>query len=158
MSAPAQQAAAVQALAVIQDFVRSGQLINGYGTLAELCGREGGSTDARFFGQVTSRIDAACFYAGLPMLSAHWVRNSLGEVNPFSFDQDFAPFKDEILRVSAGHIWTDEDFSRLLKHLHQLPDEAATTIWDHIRDREYAKPGFIKYNLHRRLSANQANG
>jgi hypothetical protein len=152
LSAPEQQAAAVEALAVIRKRVEANELINGYGTLAELCGRHAGSTDARFFGQVTSRIDAACFYAGLPMLCAHWVRNAAGDINPFSFNQEFAQYKAEILKASGEYNWTADDFHRVQSQLNALPDESATSIWENIRAREYAKPGFIKYNLHRKLS------
>jgi hypothetical protein len=151
VSAPEQQAAAIEALAVIRKHVESNELINGYGTLAELCGRRAGSTDARFFGQVTSRIDAACFYAGLPMLCAHWVRSADGEINPYSFNQEFAQFKAEILKISEAYKWTADDFHRLQGQLNALPDESATSIWENIRAREYAKPGFIKYNLHRKV-------
>lgn len=138
-------------MTVIRKHIGTGQIINGYGTLAELCGRQAGSTDARFFGQVASRIDAACFYAGLPMLCVHWVRNSGGDINPYSFNQEFAPFKDEILKASEEYEWTTHDFHRVQAQLNALPDESATSIWANVVAREFAKPGFIKYNLHRKL-------
>ncbi len=47
-------------------------------------------------GKVTSRIDLAAFYAGLPMLAVHWVRNPDGKVNPASFPGTWAQYKEEM--------------------------------------------------------------
>jgi hypothetical protein len=44
------------------------------------------TTDGRHIGQVTSRIDAACFYAKTPFLAMHRVRETAGEkINPAHF-------------------------------------------------------------------------
>ena len=44
------------------------------------------TSDGRHVGQVTSKIDAACFYARAPFLAMHRVRESYGgTINPRSF-------------------------------------------------------------------------
>ena len=47
------------------------------------------TNDGRHIGQVTSRIDAACFYARTPFLAMHRVRETYGTtINPRSFQDD----------------------------------------------------------------------
>lgn len=104
-----------------------------YSVAAAVLGRNP-ATDGRHIGQVTSRIDAACFYANRPFLAMHRVRETHGaRINPRSFQSplwiDHGP--DLVARAEA-HIWSDEDFKQIKKHLHGLGDDAATLQWRRI--------------------------
>lgn len=58
-----------------------------YSDAAAALGRKA-AKDGRHIGQVTSRIDAACFYAN-PFLAMHRVRETYGgNINPRSFGGD----------------------------------------------------------------------
>lgn len=114
-----------------------------------MIGRDG---DERHVGQVTSRIDLAALYAGLPMITVHWVRKPDGQVNLASFSGPlWEPRRKGIILVSESHQWTADELAVVRKRLQELPDDAADMQWKLIETREYERPGYIDYNLHRRL-------
>ncbi len=104
-------------------------------------------------GKVTSRIDLAAFYAGLPTLAVHWVRNPDGKVNPASFPGTWAQYKEEMGRVAASHPWTAENVDKVLAKVHSTlnSNEGAVTRWKHVESRRLDTPGFVEHYLHRSL-------
>jgi hypothetical protein len=141
-----------QLLKVIRDRIKAGEApILGYSTAAELIGLDG-DTHARHMGQVTSRIDAASLMSGWPMLALHMVRKPNGEINPASFiHDDWQSWNEEIKRVAVGHSWTIAEVDEVIGALDALADAAAVNIWVNYIRREGRQPGFIRYNLHRKL-------
>ncbi len=149
-----QHAHARKLIKVIRDRIAAGgEPIHGYGTAAELIGLRG-ETHARTFGQVCSRIDAASFYSGWPMLALHMVRSLGGQLNPESIhDADWAAWNDEIAATATSHLWSVEQVAEVIGSLDSLPEDGATVLWQHILRREAEKPGFIRWNLHRKITA-----
>lgn len=126
----------------------------GYSAAAAAAGYTTNAKDAgRAMGQVTSRIDLAAFYADLPMLAVHWVRNPDGKVNPASFPGTWAPYKDEMENVAAAHVWTTDNVDAVLAKMHSTLDanEGAVTLWKHVESRRLDTPGFAEHYLHRAL-------
>ena len=92
------------------------------------------TTAGRHIGQVTSRIDAACFYAKTPFLAMHRVRETYGEgINPRSFQTELwrAHTADLVSRAEA-HAWTVEDYKNIRRHLQNLGDDSAALQWKRI--------------------------
>ena len=138
-------------LIVIRDRVANATPpILGYSTAAELIGLDG-EKYARHMGQVTSRIDAASFIAGWPMLALHMVRKPDGEINPASFTKDWQSCNEEIKQVATKHIWAVEQVDDVIRALDGLPKAAAVNIWASYIRREGGQRGFIRYNLHRKV-------
>jgi hypothetical protein len=104
-----------------------------YSDAAVAVGRE--PTNAgRHIGQVTSRIDAACFYAKTPFLAMHRVRETYGQgINPRSFQTELwqAHTAGLVARAEA-HVWTAEDFKGIKRHLQGLGDDSAALQWKRI--------------------------
>ena len=122
--------------------------LHGYSAAAAAAGYTTNAKDAgRAMGQVTSRIHLAAFYAGLPMLAVHWVRNSDGKINPASFPGTWAPYKDEIENVAAAHVWSVNDVDIVLAKMHSTldSDEGAVTLWKHVESRRLDTPGFVEH-------------
>lgn len=88
----------------------------------------------RHIGQVTSRIDAACFYAKTPFLAMHRVRETYGEgINPRSFQtQLWQAHSAGLVARAEGHTWTTDDFKNIRRHLQNLDGDSATLQWEHI--------------------------
>ena len=88
----------------------------------------------RHIGQVTSRIDAACFYAKTPFLAMHRVRETYGErINPRSFQTELWRVHTAGLVARAeAHTWTAEDFKNISRHLQSLGDDSAALQWKRI--------------------------
>lgn len=122
--------------------------VRGYDTAGILIGRDG-KGDGRHMGQVTSRIDAACFEARLPMLATHMVRRHDGSFNPDMFKGEWEEFRDEVQRVAESHVWTVAERERVMQALISLPENSSRLIWN-----DYANRGreFIRHNLHRNVS------
>jgi len=148
-----QTTAAHNLLVAIRRRIKNGDVApyRGYTTAAFDAGYTVNSEDAgRAMGQVTSRIDLAAFYAGLPMLALHWVRMPDGGINPGSFINSFPQHLDGIVQVATQHQWTVEDVDAVRRKLLSLDqDEGARSLWKYVQRREAEKPGFFKYNLHR---------
>jgi hypothetical protein len=138
-------------LVVIRERVdTSAPPIRGYNTAADLIGLDG-ETYARHMGQVTSRIDAASFISGWPMLALHMVRKPDGEINPAAFSKDWQLWNEESRQVAATHNWTVEQVDEVIRALDGLPGGAAKNIWAGYIRREGSQRGFIRYNLHRKV-------
>lgn len=92
------------------------------------------TSDGRHIGQVTSRIDAACFYAKTPFLAMHRVRETYGEqINPRSFGGDlWRPHISALIVRAEAHTWTAADFKKIKGALHSLGDDAASLQWKRI--------------------------
>jgi hypothetical protein len=123
--------------------------IKGYSFAAQMIGR--GSKEGVHVGQVCSRIDLACFNAGLPMLTMHWVRLPSGAVNAASLN-GWHDFQDELLAQSSVHRWTEADFDRVRGQLDALPNRSALTLWRQIESRGIQ---FARQQLHRNVAAPQ---
>ena len=104
-----------------------------YSEAAEVLGRRAAS-DARHVGQVTSRIDAACFYAKTPFLAMHRVREThSGTINQRSFGGDlWRPHITALVARAEAHAWSVADFQSVKRNLQSLGDEAATLLWKRI--------------------------
>lgn len=104
-----------------------------YSDAAAVLGRNPAS-DGRHIGQVTSRIDAACFYAKTPFLAMHRVRETYGEgINPRSFGGDlWRPHISALIARAEAHAWSVSDFQNIKRSLHSLGDDAATLQWKRI--------------------------
>lgn len=104
-----------------------------YSDAAAVLGRNP-SSDGRHIGQVTSRIDAACFYARTPFLAMHRVRETYGgAINPRSFGGDlWRPHISALLARAEAHLWTRADFGNVKRQLQSLGDDAATLQWKRI--------------------------
>jgi hypothetical protein len=104
-----------------------------YSEAAEVLGRKA-ENDARHVGQVTSRIDAACFYARTPFLAMHRVREThTGAINQRSFQtQLWRPHIPALIARAEGHVWSSADFQGIKRNLQNLPDEAAKLLWEKI--------------------------
>ena len=88
----------------------------------------------RHIGQVTSRIDAACFYAKTPFIAMHRVRETYGEgINPRSFQTELwrAHTAGLVARAEA-HTWTAEDFKNITRYILNLGDDSAALQWKRI--------------------------
>lgn len=124
--------------------------VHGYDEAANLLGLNG-DRYARAMGQVCSRVDAASFFSGWPMLALHMVRQKDGSVNPESFRVGWDSWKDETIQTATCHLWTLAQVDEVIGALNGLPREGARRIWADILSREAAKAGFVRYNLHRKL-------
>lgn len=104
-----------------------------YSDAATVLGRSP-ATDGRHIGQVTSRIDAACFYAKTPFLAMHRVRETHGgNINPRSFQDDlWRSHTSGLVARAEAHTWSAEDFKRIKQHLGGLGADAATLQWKRI--------------------------
>lgn len=104
-----------------------------YSDAAAVLGRNP-TNDGRHIGQVTSRIDAACFYAKTPFLAMHRVRETYGgKINPRSFSGD--PWRshiDALIARAEAHAWSVEDFKNIKRALQSIGDDAATLLWRRI--------------------------
>ncbi|MGJ7504373.1 hypothetical protein ACSFBF_28730 [Variovorax sp. ZT5P49] len=125
--------------------------ILGYAVAANLLGLKGDSY-ARAMGQVCSRIDAASFVAGWPMLALRMVRKPDGSLNAASFeDAAWAPWEQEFRKLAQSHEWAPAQVDDVIRALDGLPEVGALGIWNGYLKRETQTPGFIRYNLHRKL-------
>ncbi len=104
-----------------------------YSDAAAVLGRNP-TSDGRHIGQVTSRIDAACFYARTPFLAMHRVRETYGgTINPRSFGGDlWHPHTSALVARAEAHVWTIEDFKNVKRALQSLGEDAATLQWKRI--------------------------
>ena len=92
------------------------------------------ASDGRHIGQVTSRIDAACFYANTPFLAMHRVRETYGgKINPRSFGGKlWHPHTAALIARAETHVWSAVNFANVKTALHSLGDDAATLQWKRI--------------------------
>ncbi len=118
-----------------------------YSDAAAVLGRSAAS-DGRHIGQVTSRIDAACFYAKKPFIAMHRVRETYGAtINPRSFGGDlWRSHIPALIAQAETYVWTEEDFNNLKRALHSLGDDAATLQWKRIE--QFGEKGIQKALSH----------
>lgn len=129
-----------------------GKPLVGYTNAAELIGFEGGTKQGQAMGQVTSRVDYACFVSGLPMLATNWVRNIEGEIHEDIYNlAAFKPFRAEAVQAAQHHEWSHDELMRVMTALDGLPQIDVKLLWREAADRELKQPGYIRYNLHRRV-------
>lgn len=104
-----------------------------YSDAATVVGREP-TKSGRHIGQVTSRIDAACFYAKTPFLAMHRVRQTYGgEINPRSFQTPlWQAHTSGLVARAEAHVWSAEDFKKIRRRLQDLGDDSAALQWKRI--------------------------
>ena len=104
-----------------------------YSDAAAVLGRNP-TSDGRHIGQVTSRIDAACFYAKTPFLAMHRVRETYGgKINPRSFSGDlWRSHIPALITRAEAHAWSVEDFKNIKRALQSIGAAAATLQWKRI--------------------------
>jgi len=90
--------------------------------------------NGRHIGQVTSRIDAACFYAKTPFLAMHRVRQTHGDkINPRSFQGAlWQSYSLGLVARADSHTWSAGDFVSIKRALRSLGDDAANLLWERI--------------------------
>jgi hypothetical protein len=105
-----------------------------YSDAAEVLGRNP-ATHSRHVGQVTSRVDAACFYAKTPFLAMHRVRETeSGNINQHIFEDDlWGPHIPSLIARAEQHMWTSDDFRRIKSALHSLGGDSALLQWERIQ-------------------------
>lgn len=104
---------AEQALAMLIEDYKAELPTTTYSALAERCGY-GGQNNARWFGQVTDLIDAACALARLPSFALVRVRESNGDVNAEAWlRSQYSHLRDRILANALAGKWSDEDFTKM---------------------------------------------
>jgi hypothetical protein len=138
-------------LQVIRKRIQSGEPpFDGYIAAAASIGLEGDYN--RHMGQVCSRVDAASFVTGWPMLAVHMIRKPDGSINPESFSHSgWENWLDEVVSVTTSHKWTVQQVDEIIGGLDGLPDAGARALWAGFMRAETRKPGFIRWNLHRKL-------
>ena len=149
-----QHTQARELLKVIRDRIEHAEPpILGYAAAATMIGKNGADY-GRAMGQVCSRIDAASFVAGWPMLALGMVRTPDGAINPESFtDEEWGQWNHESKSVAESHQWTVQQVDSVIAALDGLPSDGAAALWHGYIKKEAEKPGFIRYNLHRKLRA-----
>lgn len=132
MAAEKQYSDAKRALDLIQrEALVPGKYLT-YGKVALLLGYDV-LKYARHVGQVCSLIDAACYWAKLPMLSLEKVRMDNGDYNPDSFLGWTPEVKTRLIANASSHPWGVEDIKRIKHSLDaHMSLEAATLQWQRI--------------------------
>ena len=150
MAAPNEHTRSRNLLKVIRDRIKNGvPPIHGYDSAASTIGEN--KDYVKTVGQSCSLIDAASFVSGWPLLGLHMVRKPNGAMNPESFTDDWGAWNKEIESTAASHQWTVQQVDEVIHALDGLPNEGATALWAGFLKREAQRPGFIRYNLHRKL-------
>ena len=90
---------AEQALTMLIEDYKVGLHPTTYGELALRCGFEG-QQNARWFGQVTDLIDAACALAGVPSFALARVREANGHVNHAAWRKWYSHLRDRIIATA----------------------------------------------------------
>lgn len=144
MAADKQYADARKALELIESRLLAPGKFVSYGDVCEALGYER-SKHARHVGQVCSLIDAACFWAKLPLLSAEKVRTDTGEYNPESFSGIWEPHKQALIENASAHAWTVGDIAKIRSVLNHINGEGALLQWERIE-------GFGQAGIDRALS------
>ena len=129
MSADKQYEDALRSLRIIErDVLPEGRFMS-YGTLAKELGYVP-SKYARHIGQVCSLIDAACYWAKLPMISVEKVRMDDGSYNPDSIGGELRPVKSQLIDNASQRTWSSEDIAKLINTLNvHMNGEGAVLQW-----------------------------
>ena len=146
MAADKQYADALKTLQLIEGrLLPPGKFVS-YGDVCEALGYQR-SKHARHVGQVCSLIDAACFWAKLPFLSAEKVRTEAGEYNPESFAGMWGPHKQALIENASAHVWTSEDIAKIRSVLNHINGEGALAQWERIE--RFGQAGIDRALSHR---------
>jgi hypothetical protein len=118
---------AEQALQMLIEDYKAGKDATTYGQLARRCGFEG-QQNARWFGQVTDLIDAACALAGVPSFALVRVREANGYVNHAAWRKEYSHLRDRIIGTTG----------RLMdrRGLHEGPKCAGGFLGEWLRQQE----------------------
>ena len=112
---------------------QGGTPLRGY---AEVCKALGYKNSAGMYaGQVCSRLDLACYHAGLPMVTLHWVRKPDGSINSNGL-RGWEHYQDELRAAAEGHAWTPADLDLVQAELDKLPNRGAKPLWKGIEDQD----------------------
>jgi Protein of unknown function DUF262/HNH endonuclease len=103
---------AEQALQMLIEDYKAGKDPTTYGQLARRCGFEG-QQNARWFGQVTDLIDAACALAGVPSFALVRAREANRHVNHAAWRKEYSHLRDRIIATALAGSWADEDFTNV---------------------------------------------
>jgi hypothetical protein len=103
---------AEQALQMLIEDYKAGKDPTTYGELTRRCGFEG-QRNARWFGQVTDLIDAACALARVPSFALVRVREANGDVNRDAWRKKYSHLRDYIIATALSGSWRDEDFTKI---------------------------------------------
>jgi hypothetical protein len=127
---------AEQVLTMLIEDYKAGRPPTTYGELAERCGF-GGQRNARWFGQVTDLIDAACALAGVPSFALVRVRQADGSVNHAAWRKWYSHLRDRIIAKALAGGWTDEDFTKIRNSLAVFSAHGFGNIiaWEHVDRR-----------------------
>jgi hypothetical protein len=103
---------AEQSLQMLIEDYKAGKAPTTYGELARRCGFEG-QQNARWFGQVTDLLDAACALACVPSFALVRVREANGDVNRAAWRKKYSHLRDRIIATALSGSWRDEDFTNI---------------------------------------------
>ena len=103
---------AEQALTMLVKDYNAGLPPTNYAELARRCGFEG-QQNARWFGQVTDLIDAACALADVPSFALVRVREANGNVNDAAWRNEYSHLRDRIIARAAAGVWTGADITKI---------------------------------------------
>ena len=117
---------------LIEDY-KTGKDPTTYGELARRCG----FAPARWFGQVTDLIDAACALAGVPSFALVRVRTADRNINHKAWRKRYSHLRDRIIRTARAGAWTDEDFTKVRDALAVFSANGFgnTKAWDYVWER-----------------------
>jgi hypothetical protein len=96
---------AEQALTLMIEDYKAGLGPTTYGELARRCGFAG-QQNARWFGQVTDLIDAACALADVPSFALIRVREANGDINAAAWRNEYNHLRDCIVARATNGTWT----------------------------------------------------
>jgi hypothetical protein len=127
---------AEQALSMMIEDYNAGLHPTTYGDLARRCGFEG-QQNARWFGQVTDLIDAACALAGVPSFALVRVREANGNINDAAWRNEYSHLRGHIIAKATTGVWTSHDFTKICDALavfsaHRFGNKKA---WSHVFDQ-----------------------
>jgi hypothetical protein len=109
-----------------------------YGELLKRCGIEEKQGNARWFGQVTDLIDAACALADLPSFALVRVREANGKINKAAWTTNsFSHLRERIVaRAEAGQ-WSEKDFTKIYDALADFTARGLGNkkAWEYVRTK-----------------------
>lgn len=129
-----QAEAADTLLRFLRERIKNGaRPLHGY---AEVCRALGYKSSAGMYaGQVCSRLDLACYHAGLPMVTLHLVRTPDGSINANGL-RGWEAFQAELRAAAVGHEWTPADLDLVQAELDKLPNRGAKPLWKDIEEQD----------------------
>jgi hypothetical protein len=118
---------AEQALQMLIEDYKAGTDPTTYGELARRCGFDG-QQNARWFGQVTDLIDAACALARVPSFALVRVREANGDVNRAAWRKEHSHLRDHIIATALSGSWR--------RGLHEHPRCPGGFLSEKVRQQE----------------------